>query len=204
MTDAASYYARVWDDRQRDPLSLHGPAAVPMGRGFKAWQRFNPGQQLVWVDDLEGNPKAVTVKQRAVLELALSMVDGEMLSMRDMAERLKVSPSTVSRALTRLAAWGIIAYVVGRGRWAGLVIMRRAKGDGLDRFRRAAKDRVRRWKEAGERRISRLQLNVAPYFHEERKVRDSLYDYLSNLPTTKSATLKPWTAEDMAEVDAAR
>ena len=195
-----NHYARMADGFNRDPYGPDGGgrAVVVNGRGFKMWQRCNPGVQLVYVDDLEGRPKAVTPKQRDVLELALSMIEGEMLTMRQMAARLNVAPSTVSRAMTKLAAWGIIAYVVGRGRWAGLVIMRRAKGDGLDRFRKAARERVQRWKEAAERRVSRLQMNVAPYLGERVRGRevDSLYYYLTSI--SKDATLTPWTFEDDA------
>jgi len=167
----------------------------------RAWLKFNPGKKLVYVDDLEGRPRAVTPHQKDVLYLALSMIDGEMLTMREMAKRLGVAPSTVSRALTKLQAWGIIAYIVGRGRWAGLVIMRRVKGDGLERLRRAAKARVYGWKLAAEARLSRLQMNVAPYFLDRERVgNDTLYTYLETV-TTKSATLtpQPWTVEDLRE-----
>ena len=170
------------------------------GRGFQKWMRFNPNQELAWIDDMEGRPRAITPKQYRVLQLALACIDGEMLSMRQMAVRLGMAPSSVSRTLTKLSAWGVIAYVVGRGRWAGLVIMRRTKTDGLDRFRRAAQERVRRWRETAERRVSRLEMNVASYLSERVRGKevDSLYYYLTTIST--DATLKPWTADDMAEI----
>lgn len=201
----ALIYGAMADQRERDPIvdgSLSNRATVPMGRGFALWQRMNAGVQLVWVDDMEGNPRAITPKQAQVLALALDMVDGKGLTMRDMAAALRVAPSTVSRALTKLAAFGLIAYIVGRGRWAGLVIFRRAKDDGLDRFRTAAKARVRRWSEAAQRRVSRLWINVAPYIlrGEEgvsgRDIRDQYY-YLY-----KDATLtaqRPWTPEELRD-----
>jgi DNA-binding transcriptional regulator YhcF (GntR family) len=197
-----NHYARMADGFNRDPYGPDGGgrATVVNGRGFQMWRRFNPNQELVWIDDMEGNPKAITPKQRDVLEMALSMIEGEMLTMRQMAARLNVAPSTVSRAMTKFSSWGIIAYVVGRGRWAGLVIMRRAKGDGLDRFRKAARERVKRWREAAERRVSRLEMNVASYLGERVRGKevDSLYYYLTTI--SKDATLKPWTADDMAEI----
>jgi len=164
---------------------------------------MNPGKALVSVFDMEGRERYLTPTQAEVTGLALSMVDGEMLTMREMATRLAVSPSTVSRALTKLQAWGILAYVVGRGRFAGLVIMRRAQGDGLDRFSDAAKARVRRWSEAVKRRISRLQFNVAPYVFDKGRGVDSLYYYLTSIDTSKGATLTAqlsWSAEELAEV----
>lgn len=192
-------YASQADRKERDPIAEdNGRATVPMGRGFAMWRRMNPGTELVWIDDMDGNPKAVTPKQAVVASLALSLIDGEMLTMREMAAQLGYSPSTVSRAMTKLAAWGIIAYIVGRGRWAGLVIMRRVKGDGLDRFRRAAQARVRGWREAAERRLLSVKINVPSIALEEGRGIDSLYYYFTS---TKGATLKePWSAEDVAHV----
>lgn len=200
------YYSDMADRLARDPVvEYQGRATVPMGRGFGLWQRMNPGVQLVYVDDMEGRPRGITPSQRDVLTLALSMVDGEMLTMREMAVRLGVAASTVSRALAKLSAWGILAYVVGRGRFAGLVIFKRSKDDGLDRFRKAAQARVARWSEAVRRRLSRLEVNVAPYLLDRERGVDSLYYYLHSITSSESATLtaqlsQPWTAEDVAGV----
>ena len=200
----AAFYGAMADKAERDPVSeFNGRATVPMGRGFGLWQRMNPGKALVSVFDMEGRERYLTPTQAEVTGLALSMVDGEMLTMREMASRLAVAPSTVSRALTKLQAWGILAYVVGRGRFAGLVIMKRAQGDGLDRFRDAAKARVRRWSESVKRRISRLEFNVAPYVFDKGRGVDSLYYYLTSIDTNKGATLTAqlsWSAEELAEV----
>jgi DNA-binding MarR family transcriptional regulator len=200
------FYSGMADRLARDPVvEYQGRATVPMGRGFALWQRMNADQQLIWIDDMEGRPRAVTPKQAAVLALALEMVDGQMLTMRAMATRLGYAPSTVSRALTKLSAWGVIAYVVGRGRFAGLVIFKRVKDDGLDRFRDAARARVRRWSEAVKRRVSRLEFNVASYILDRERGVDSLYYYLLSIDSSKSATLtaqlsSDWTAEDVAGV----
>jgi predicted transcriptional regulator len=175
-----------------------------MGRGFRLWQRMNPGVQLVSVLDMEGRERYLTPTQAEVAGLAMAMVEGHMLTMRGMAARLGVSASTVSRALTKLQAWGIIRVVVGRGRFAGLVIFRAVKGDGRDRFRDAAKARVRKWSEAVRRRVSRLEFNVAPYFLD-RKGTDSLTYYLESLDiSTKGATLtaqlsRDWTPQELRE-----
>ena len=167
----------------------------------RAWVKFNPGVALVYVDDAEGRPRALTPKQYLVLTMALDMLNGlgKGVTMRAMATALQVAPSTVSRALTKLASWGLIAYVVGRGRWAGLVIFRRAKDDGLDRFRKAAQARVRRWSEAARDRVSRLGFNVAPYILGRGS--DSLRDHFL-VTEYKGATLtaqRPWTVEELRE-----
>ncbi len=191
-----------YTDFDRDPIvdpADANRATVPLGRGFALWQRMNGGAQLVWVDDAEGRPRALTPKQAQVLALALEMAVGTGMTMREMALALKVAPSTVSRALTKLAAFGLIAYVVGRGRWSGLVIFRRSSNDGLDRFRQAAKARVRRWSEAAKERVSRLWINVAPYIHEEA---GSSYKGHYYLATNKDATLtaqRPWTVQELRE-----
>lgn len=195
------YYAIIADKAERDPIvTSSNRATVPMGRGFALWQRMNAGEHLVWVDDMEGTPRALTPKQAQVLALALEMAkdNGPRMTIRAMASTLAVAPSTVSRALTKLNAWGLLASIVGRGRYAGLVIIRRVKGDGMDRFRDAARSRVRRWYDAAQRRISRLQINVAPYLHERGRGSDSLTD---SLLVSMGATLKPWTPEDMRELD---
>lgn len=200
------YYGIIADQRDRDPIvdpALATRATVPLGRGFALWQRMNPAASLVWVDDLEGRPRALTPKQALVLALALEMADGAKgLTMRGMATALSMAPSTVSRALTKLAAWGLIAYVVARGRFAGLVLFRRAMNDGRDRFRQAAKARVQRWKEAAKDRVSRLWVNVAPYIFEDREGVATGYKSHYYLATNKDATLtaqRPWTVQDLRD-----
>jgi DNA-binding transcriptional regulator YhcF (GntR family) len=195
-------FSDIADGLERNPVqgpAANGLATVPMGRGFGLWQRMNPAAQLVWVDDAEGHPRALTPKQAQVLDLACQMVDGsEALTMRQMAERLRFAPSTVSRALVKLASFGILAYIVGRGRYAGLVIFRRAHGDGLDRFRKAAKERVRRWAQAAERRISRLIANVAPTARGRGE--DSLTTYLRDHDSVTATLIRqPWTVEELRE-----
>jgi len=196
------------DALERDPIqgTNVNRATVPMGRGFALWQRMNAGAQLVWVDDAEGHPRALTPKQAQVLAMALEMASGVGMTMREIASSLHVAPSTVSRALTKLAAWGLIAYFVGRGRFAGLVIFKRTKDDGFDRVRKAAKARVQRWSEAARRRISRLEINVASYILEGGRGYDSLTSYALTTDTYKDATLaaqrsvtQPWTVEELRD-----
>jgi DNA-binding MarR family transcriptional regulator len=195
----------AYEPLERDPIVTgSNRATVPLGRGFALWQRMNAGQHLVWVDDAEGRPRALTPRQAKVLYLALEMTSSDRagLTMRAMATALQVAPSTVSRALTKLASWGLIAYVVGRGRWAGLVIFRRATDDGMERFRKAAQARVRRWSEAVRRRLSRLEFNVAPIALEGDRGVDSLYYWSTQVTNYKGATLtaqRPWTVEELRD-----
>jgi DNA-binding MarR family transcriptional regulator len=204
------FYAIEADRMERNPVQApdaNGRATVPMGRGFALWQRMNAGAQLVWIDDADGNPRAITPKQAQVLNLALEMIGhGRGITMRDMAATLKVAPSTVSRAITKLQAFGIIGVIVGRGRYAGLVIFRRVQGDGYERLMTSAKARVRRWSEAVKRRISRLEINVAPYILDRERGVDSLYHWFLGTNTYKSATLtaqlsKAWTADELEGIE---
>ena len=200
------YYAIMADSRERDPIvdpASATRATVPLGRGFALWQRMNPKEQLVWVDDAEGRPRALTPKQALVISFARSNVDGRMYTMRAMAALLGVNVSTVSRSLAKAQAWGLLVYVVGKGRFAGLVIMRYVRDHGfLDAKRKAARERVARWKLAAEARISRLWINVAPYVLEEKRGYDSLTSHVLSLTTTKDATLtaqRPWTVQELRD-----
>jgi len=194
------YYAAMADRMERDPIGPDGSgrATVPNGRGFAKWRRFHADAVLVWVQSMDGRMVALTPKQAEVYDLAKSLMSDPQ-TMREMARRLRVAPSTVSRALVKLAAWGLIAYVAMRGRYAAVVIVLRHVGDGRDRFRQAAKAKVLEWSKAAERRISRLWANVAPYIIEdEGKGAGSVYrdHYL----VTMDATLKaPWTPEELRE-----
>ncbi len=201
-------YANMADALERDPIqgTNVNRATVPMGRGFASWRRFNPDQQLVWVDDADGHPRALTPKQAQVLAMALEMIEGAGMTMREMATALRVAPSTVSRAMTKFAAWGLVSFYVGRGRWAGLVVYRRNEGDPVGRLRKAAKARVARWSEAARRRISRLEFNVASYILEGGRGYDSLTSYALTTSTYKDATLtaqrspaQPWTVEELRD-----
>ncbi len=205
MTSRDRHYATMADDLEgrstdHDVRSKYANELyVSEGAFGRAWMKFNPAVPLVWVDDAEGRPRALTPKQYLVLTAALDMAEGIGVTMRELATRLEVAPTTVSRALTKLAAWGLIAYFVGRGRWAGLVIFRRAPNDGFDRMRKLAKARVQRWSQAAQARLSRLKINVAPYFLERKEVgTDTLYSYLETVVTmdaTLTAQLDQWEVE---------
>jgi len=200
------YYGNMADARERDPIvdpADANRATVPLGRGFALWQRMNAGAQLVWIDDFEGRPRALTPKQALVISFARSMVDGRMLTMRAMAVELGVNVSTVSRALVKAQAWGLLVYMVGRGRFAGLVIVNYARDHAyLDSRRKAARERVQRWSEAAKGRISRLWANVAPYIIEGEgigtttSVRSNYYYYSMDATLTAQ---RPWTVQELRE-----
>ncbi len=166
------------------------------GATGRAWLKFNPGKQLIYVDDAEGHPRGLTPKQYAVLVIVFDTIKaGAYPTMRALSQQLECAPSTVSRAMTKLAAWGLIRYIVGRGRYAGMLIFRAMPNDGLDRLRAVAKAKLRRWYLASQERISRLRFNVAP--------REPLTRGEVSLPTiTVGATLtaQPFSVQDLRDV----
>ena len=194
-----NHYARMADGFNRDPYGPDGGgrATVVNGRGFQLYKRFNPQAQYVVVTTLDGKMVELTRKQADVLDLARTYIDGEAITMRQLADILKVAPSTVWRALVKLTSLGLIAYITSRGHYGGTFIFSRGKNDRLEYLQRAAKDKVRKWQLATQARFSRLVESVAPIALDGKRGVDSLYYYFIG---TKGATIKPWTADDMAEI----
>lgn len=151
------------------------------------WARYHPGQEPVQVIDAWGKPRWITPKQYDVYRAFLTLQ--EKASMSRIAASLGLATSTVSRALSRLASLGLIAFDVSRGRYGGIVRVMAAGKDLQERAQRAwerlKRDRMRResrWYDRLARSGYVFAFNVA------------------SIPE-KSATLTPWTAADMAEVD---
>ena len=163
----AFVYGEMADRPYRDPIQdpAHtNRATVPMGRGFMMWRRFNLAADLVSVHDDKGREWFLTPKQAAVYDLARTYIENGTTRIRSMALELGFSPSTVSRALVKLQAIGLLAVVVGRGCYGGVIVIGRAANDGLERFREVAKAKLRAWRKAAEDRVSRLKNNVATYY----------------------------------------
>lgn len=202
MTDVATIYATMADRMERDPIGPDGGgrAVVVNGRGWAKYRRFHPGEAFVSVHDDRGREWFLTTRQAQVFDYLRTYIDRGTITMRATAAELKMAPSTVSRAVTKLVAIGILQVIVGRGRYAGMLIVKGVTGDYFAQLRAAAKARVRAWSQAAQRRISRLEVNVAPYFLERVGVSDSLSTWYLNTSTHKSATLKPWTADELADV----
>jgi DNA-binding transcriptional regulator YhcF (GntR family) len=192
-------YGGMADSLERDPVSEdNGRATVPMGRGFALWRRFNATQELVWVTTLDGRSVALTRKQADVLDLARASIDQGTVSMREMAAELRCAPSTVWRALVKLASYGLIGYLTGRGRHSRTIIFSRGKNDGLERLQKAAKAKIQQWGKANAARFSRLQMRVASmYPWKEMEAHGLGHHFLVPMGATMAA---PWTAEDVAGV----
>lgn len=200
--DRARIYGDIADRMERDPISEDlGRATVPMGRGFKRWTRFYGEADLTWVQTPDGKMVGLTPWQNKVYQRAVTFIDNGTITIRGLAVMLGCAPSTVSRALVKLMAWGLLGTITGKGRYAGMVIFSMTNDGTFQRLRDAAKAKVRAWSQAAQQRLSRLQANVAPYALEGERGVDSLYYYLTSISITKGATLKAaWTADDLAGI----
>ncbi len=184
-------------------LSETGPNAQPMTLGWAMYKRFVPGAAFVTVTTLDGKEVELTRKQADVLDLARAYIDGESTTMRQMATILECAPSTVWRALVKLTAYGLIAYITMRGHYGGTFMFRRGKNDGLEHLRKAARAKVQKWSDATKARFSRLRDSVASYALEDRgRGYDSLTQWAIPI-THMGATLdarRPWTVQELRDV----
>ncbi len=189
-------YAGMADGFDRDPYGPDGSgrAQVVNGRGFQKWQRFSQ-QEVVWVTDADGNPAWLTRTQLDLYQLALTFVDNGTTSIRFLAQVLKCSPSTVSRGMVKLASFGLLAAMTGRGRYSGTLILRLPADGSLKRLREAAKAKVRLWAKQAEARISRLWLNVAPYKVLEEKGTETRDTHYSSI----GRNIEAFSVQDLRE-----
>lgn len=195
----AFVYGQAADKLDRDPYGPDGAgrATVVNGRGFAKWRRFNMAAELVSVFDDAGREWFLTPKQAMVYDLARTFIDNGVTKIRYMAKELAMAPSTVSRALWKLQAIGLLAFIVGRGRYAGLLIVKRSPNDGLERFRQAARAKLAEWRKAAEARVSRLIVNVASCY-SWKDVEGTGYEdvYVDVMGATLT---RPWTVEELRE-----
>jgi DNA-binding IclR family transcriptional regulator len=198
MTSHDRHYADMADrieGRDHDVRVAYGQRlTLSEGATGRAWLKFHPQETLIWVTTPEGKPAWLTRTQARVYGV---LPFDRPTTMRAIAAVAGVAPSTVSRAAVKLQSLGFIGYISARGRYAGTIIVRRAKGDGLDRLRELAKAKVRAWAKAAERRLARTKINVASLF-TEKEWRDHGYHHMANVHM--NATLKrPWTVEELRE-----
>ncbi len=172
-----------------------GRASVPMSDGWRKYRRFNAGDP-VWITDADGNPRWLTQTQASIASLLVSLPDGTVMTWKRLSELLHVSASTVSRTAWKLMSYGLVAFVTGRGRYGGSIILKRKIGDGLDRFRKLAKAKVRQWALATARRwnerVSRSGFNRATY--ETWRKGSS-----TTITNTVGCTIE-WTVQDLRDV----
>lgn len=164
---ADSYYASMaWRMEGRTAVSEDaGRASVPMSPGWALYRRFN-AEPPVMVTGLDGKSHWLTANGATILAhcTALMVADQANTTMRDVAASLRLSPSTVSRQLRRLMAFGLLGYLSSRGKYGGITLFIRSKGDGLDSFAREAWSLIRAAAErARDRFTQRLEASGFPF-----------------------------------------
>lgn len=196
---AYANHPQAWE---RDPIitpGAHGRADVANGKRGR-WGRYNDPSTLVWVTTLDGRMVALTRNQANVYGEARRLSGRAIrVTMRELADLLKVAPSTVYRAAIRLQALGLIAYQSNRGRLGGSMFILREAKDGLEWAQELAKATLRKWWKASEERISRLRRNVASCFPgRDRELYQ--YRYSTDTDTVTGRNIYPaWTPEDFRE-----
>jgi hypothetical protein len=159
----------------------------PMTQG---WAKYHPNEATVEVIDAWGKRRYLTPIQHQVLLAARGLRDRA--TVRVIADSLGVAASTVSRGMVKLASMGLIAYDVARGRYGGITIVQ-AVGKALQDRSQAA------W-----RKLHDIRMKAEARYYD--RLSRSGYPLAFNVASymDMDATLKPWTAADMAEVDMAR
>lgn len=130
MTERShEYYMERARHATRSQYSEHiGRASQPMTAG---WRKYHPERVLI----VEGDNYFTDIQYR--LKQFVLTHEGERFTMSEMAESLGCAVSTVSRALTRLAALRLIAFDVVRGRNGGVTFLSIAWADLKARSRNA-------------------------------------------------------------------
>lgn len=155
----------------------------------KGWAKYHPEQKPVQVIDAWGKPRWITPNQYAIYRAFLTL--REKASMTRIAASLGVASSTVSRALSRLASLGLIAYDVKRGRYGG-----------IERVMAAGKDLEARAQRAWERlKATRIKREARWYDRLSRSGYPGLFNVASieSMGATLNIADTPWTVQDMVE-----
>jgi hypothetical protein len=122
----------------------------------KGWSRYRPHEERIIVKGGFGKSVSLTPTQHRVLISARTLAEGDRVSMRVIANSIGVAGSTVSRAMLILAAFGLVAYDVTRGRYGGITVLSTAWADLKARSKRAWAKLADQRKRAWERYLRRL------------------------------------------------
>ena len=112
----AEAHSHHLDKDKAAPIVTGRAAVLSLG-----WKRYHPHEATVEVIDLDGKRRYLTPYQWNVLQAVRTL--RERASMSIIAASLGVAPSTVMRALKRLASMGLVAYDTARGRNGGITVV---------------------------------------------------------------------------------
>jgi hypothetical protein len=167
MTSATwreTVYGNAADRYERGP-HLNELATGRAANLTAGWGLYNG--QTIPIYDERGNRHMITPKMHKVYLWAMTRIaaDDCNTSMRKAALELGVCVQTVSNTLRRMMAWGKLGYLSSKGRYGGITLFGRFKGDGLERYARMALDALRAF---WERRLS-TKSNVHTYVRQGTK-----------------------------------
>lgn len=138
MTALHDYYAREADRIARGPQTYGGNAAVASLRTFR---RYHKDATVDFVST-DGVLHWMTHKQMRVHGiLARLAVSGSPSTVRAIAAEARACPSTVSRAILKLQAWGEYAVDIKRGRYGGVRVWK-VISDRFADYARAARQKL--------------------------------------------------------------
>lgn len=139
-SDTADYYAREADRQARGMQLYGGNAAVVELRCFKY---YHPDQGS-FLTDLSGRDRWLGPKASRIWAIAHRSA-GTQTTMTAIAQEAMCCVSTVSRALTRLQAFGLLAVDVKRGRGGGITVRLATAARQFRAHIDAAWRRIRSW-----------------------------------------------------------
>lgn len=135
-----SYYAREADRIARGPQLYGGNAEILKLRCFK----FYHPDSGSWLTDPDGRSRWLGPKMSRVYAILHRHAgSGQRVTMKAVAGEAMCCTSTVSRAVTKLQAFGFLAVDVRRGRNGGMLIRLRSVGDTLKAYAQAAWRKLR-------------------------------------------------------------
>lgn len=160
-------------------LSEVGPLARPLTQGWAMYRGYV--RRDIELIDAYGRSHWITEKQYRIYLTAITLLDTS-TSMRKIAASIGVCVTTVSTMMRKLMAWGLLAYLSSRGRYGGITLFRRSKGDGMDRYARMAQQAIREW---WSRKMARLRTNS-----NVQSLSGRVGKYLPAYPVSSSVDIK--------------
>lgn len=163
MTSKSTMYLyAAMADAQAPRESYYFGLNDPSVAGLRAFIRYHKDARQDYV--INGRMRSLTHKQVAMAGLFSRIsVTHEHATIRSLAKEAHVAPSTVSRFMLKLQAWGQYAIDVTRGRNGGITVRLRTLRDGLSEYASRAWERIKM-------AAIRAQLNVASTFLGGKRV----------------------------------
>jgi hypothetical protein len=157
VADFDRYYAGLSDRNDRIEAGRPQIYGDPSITGLRAFLRYHKDARQDFV--INGRMRSLTRNQVVMHGLVARVATThEHATVTSLAKEAHVAPSTVSRFMLKLQAWGEYAIDVTRGRNGGVTIRLRTMGDNLKAYAERAWARIRK---TAEKAFLRSAGNVA-------------------------------------------